>query len=51
MRTFSKKLCLTNAKSVIRLQCMMTFDNMIENADRLLLNIQSVLYNMQKYSM
>lgn len=28
----------------------MTFDNMIENADRLLLNIQSVLYNMQKYS-
>lgn len=29
----------------------MTFDNMIENADRLLLNIQSVLYNMQKYSM
>lgn len=28
----------------------MTFDNIIENADRLLLNIQSVLYNMQKYS-
>lgn len=28
----------------------MTFDNMIEIADRLLFNLQSVLYNMQKYS-